>query len=249
VGAGKTIEQAIQVLQAYVTQAHPTADTVLLCGSHAVGRATEGSDIDAVILFPRLDSAWRETISFRGEVIEAFFHDPGTLRYFFGQMDQASARPVLPNMVREGIVVPGFPSRLATAAKEAASEVVRAGPPELTERELRGRRYAITDLAEDLRGTRTPHEITAIGVELYRALSDFALRAANQWSATSKATPQALKRLDPDLALRFERSFSDLFAHADGTAVLALVDAVLEPYGGRLQAGFRMDAPADWRET
>jgi hypothetical protein len=147
-GAGKAFDHVIEVLQAYVTQTRPTADTVLLCGSHAVGRATEGSDIDAVILFPRLDSAWRETVFFQGEVIEAFFHDPGTLRYFFRQMDQASARPVLPNMVRDGIVVPGFPSRLAAAAKEAASEIVRAGPPKLTERELRSRRYAITDLAE-----------------------------------------------------------------------------------------------------
>jgi hypothetical protein len=248
-GAGKAVERVVQVLQAYVMQAHPAADTVLLCGSHAVGRATEGSDIDAVILFPRLDSAWRETVSFRGEVIEAFCHDPGTLRYFFRQMDQSSARPVLPNMVRNGIVVPGFPSRLAAAAKQAAGEIVRAGPPKLTERDLRGRRYVITDLAEDLRGTRTPHEITAIGVELYRTLSDFALRAANRWSANGKAVPEALKQLDRHLALRFERSFSDLFARADSTAVLELVDAVLEPYGGRLQAGFRMDAPSDWRET
>jgi hypothetical protein len=89
----------------------------------------------------------------------------------------------------------------------------------------------------------------AAGAALYSALADFALRAANRWSASGKTLPRMLRAIDADLALRFEAAFSSLFATGNVAPVQGLVNVVLAPYGGRLREGFRQGAPAEWRIT
>ena len=60
-----------------------SADTVFLCGSVSRGEATPTSDLDLVVLFPRVDAAWRESFTFESWPVECFCHDLETAEYYF----------------------------------------------------------------------------------------------------------------------------------------------------------------------
>ena len=62
------------------------------------------SDLDLVVVFQKLENAYRESSRFDNWPVEAFVHDSETLNYFF-QMDRVSGVPSLPNMVNEGVEV------------------------------------------------------------------------------------------------------------------------------------------------
>ena len=124
----------------------------------------------------------------------------------------------------------------------------RLGPPPLDKTNLQTHRFTISELAVSFRPDRDRHVLLAAGASLYTSLADFALRAANRWSASGKALPRALTTMDSALATRFETAFTTLFAVGDVAPVQSLVDTVLAPYGGRLRGGYLMRAPVEWRQ-
>ncbi len=98
---------------------------------------------------------------------------------------------------------------------------------------LAKRRYAITDLAEDLRGGGTPGEIIAIAARLYQELGDLILRASRRAGRdAARALARRLEQHEPALALRFEHAFGSLFRHGHAAQVLGLVEELLAPLGG-----------------
>jgi len=227
----------------------PSAEVVLLAGSASRGEATPHSDLDIVALFNALPSgAYREMYKFENHDFELFAHDFQTLTYFCREMERPSGRPALASMVVEGIEILSTNSLLLAEARKACADTLQAGPPTLTADALQSRRYAITDLLSALLGATDQTTLIACGSTLYDALSDFSLRAAGHWSASGKAIPKALGRFDPALASRFFAAFSALFTHSNLQPAEELVDLVLAPYGGRLRAGFRQEAPAEWRD-
>jgi hypothetical protein len=244
------LENALELVRRFVAQRHPTAEAALLAGSRARGSATAASDYDVVLLFASLpDGAWREMVLFEGNHIEAFAQDLGTFGYFCREIDRPSGRPVLTAMVAEGIAVLGEDSVRLQAAREIATETLRLGPPPLDAETIRGRRYGITDFAAKLRDDSPRNVVLAAGATLYVELADFALRSEGHWSVNGKAIPRALAAIGPGLAEQFETAFSNLFASNDVAPVQALVDAVLQPHGGRLREGYRQTAPANWTDT
>jgi hypothetical protein len=244
------VESALQRVRRFVTQCHPTAEAALLAGSRARRSGGADSDHDVVLLFASLpNGAWREMVLFEGHHIEAFAQDLGTLAYFCRELDRPSGRPVLPVMIAEGIAAFSRNSALLEAARKVANEMLRLGPPPLDAPAIRGRCYAITDLATKLRPDGPKNVLLAAGTALYCELADFALRANGHWSATGKAIPRALAMAGPGLAEQFETAFGDLFANGQVAPVQALVDAVLQPHGGRLREGYLQTAPAAWTDT
>ena len=214
----------------FVSRYYPDVEAALLAGSRVRGEATSGSDYDVVLLFRALpEGAWRAMSLFEGRHIELFAHDLATLACFCREVDRPSGMAALPSMIAEGVaLVIGSPATLE-AARKLAHETLGLGPPELDQAAIRARRYALTDLAMTLDGSRETHIRMAAGAALYTALADFALRAANRWSAFGKTLPRLLRAMDADLALRFEAAFSSLFATGDVAPVQALVDVVLAP--------------------
>ena len=239
---------ALALVRRFVARCHPDAEAALLAGSRSRGRGAPGSDYDVILLFGELpNGAWRETSAFEEQVIETFAHDRGTLGYFCREVDRPSGLPVLPTMIAEGIPVLSRSPALLEDARRIAAETLRSGPPPLSPETLRNRRYAITDMAATLSSNRGEDIMIATGAALHLALADFALRAAGRWSARGKAIPAALAAMDPALATRFTAAFAALFTTRDAAPALALVDAILAPYGGSLRAGYRKAASAAWR--
>jgi predicted nucleotidyltransferase len=243
-----TREDALAFLARYAKQRYTKADAVLLCGSTAADLGTATSDLDLVVLFERLPGgAYRETVDAEGTLVEAFCHDPGTIRYFIEVQGTPSGVPILAAMVSEGIPVPGFSGSLIDEAKQIADAAISAGPPALTPSEIDHQRYTLASLVDDIDPMQPVSERVAIGSALYLGIATFALRAAGQWSGNGKGLARALARHDPGLDRALAVAIAELVADGDTAKISAVVDAVLTPYGGRLVAGYTARAPAEWR--
>lgn len=237
----------IPTAQRALSERFPDAELAFVAGSVVRGEATATSDLDLVVVYRRLDRAYRKSFTLDGWPIEAFVHDPATLRYFMEEFDRPSGVPSMPAMVSEGIVLPG-PSELSERLKRDAGNVLEAGPPPLGAEDIEKGRYFITDLADDLIASRSTAEARATGIRLYCKLADFALRARGEWSGSGKTLPRRLSAVDSDLAERFEAAFDALFSDDNATPVIEMAEFVLRPYGGRLREGYEAFAPPNWRK-
>jgi hypothetical protein len=128
-----------------------------------------------------------------------------------------------------------------------AAQIFAEGPPPLGTDKIERLRYAITDKLDDLIADRSPADIIAIGAALYPLLVELTLRGSGRWNGSGKWNARLLGQLDASVAQRFETAFLNLYHGADTVSLLRLADEVLEPHGGRLFAGYRSDAPAEWR--
>jgi hypothetical protein len=216
------------------------ARVLFLGGSVVRGDATPTSDLDIVVVYEQLPNAYREAFVYGGWPVEAFVHDVATLERFF-ERDRRSGLPALMSMVSEGVEIPGA-GEFSAAWKRRAAELLEAGPPAWDEEELTLRRYRLTDWVDDMRFPRSPEELVATGAYLYQDAAEFYFRTRGLWSAHSKTIPRRLRRADPAFAEKFLRAFDTLFAAKRGEAVVALVEELLEPFGGLLFEGFREEA-------
>lgn len=216
------------------------ARVMFVGGSVMRGEATAASDLDVVVVYERLPNAYREAFVHAGWPVEAFVHDGETLARFF-EKDRERGVPALMNMVSEGLEVPG-PSWFSGALKRRAAEVVEAGPPAWDERELTLRRFRLTDWVDDLRFPRSHEELYATGAALYQDAADFYFRTRGLWSAHSKTIPRRLRATDAEFAEKFLSAFDSLFTEKRNGPAIALVEEMLEPFGGFLFDGFRQEA-------
>jgi hypothetical protein len=225
------------------------ADAVVAfaAGSILRGEGTRFSDIDLVVVYAQVPHAFRESFRFGGFPVEAFVHDPETFNYFAITVDCASGVPSLPQMVLEGVEIPGA-NELSRSLKSLATSMLEAGPPPLSDEDQAQRRYAITDLVDDLRDPRSKGELVATGSVLFEQLADYCLRVRGLWSGRGKSVPRALGRADATLCARFLLCFEDLFERGDAGAAIRLSEELLAPHGGFYFEGFRRDAPPDWRK-
>lgn len=226
---------------------YPDAESLFLAGSVVREEQTRTSDLDLVVVFERIARARRESFGFGGWPVEAFLHDPSTLRYFMDEVDRPTGVASLAGMVAEGIEIPG-PTAFTRELKRQAREHLAGGPRRWGPAEIEASRYAITDLLEDMRDPRTVHELKASAAALYSRVADHYLRSRQLWSARGKAIPRRLRQVAPGFAAEFEAAFEALFVRGDRDRLFALCDALLAPDGGALFDGYQHDAPESWRK-
>jgi hypothetical protein len=222
------------------------AVAIFAAGSIVRGEGTPFSDLDLVVVYTQVPCAYRESFKCGGYPVEAFIHDPATLEYFFLEVDRPSGVPVLPQMVVEGIEIPG-PSEMSRDLKRRAAALIEAGPPALDSASERRMRYFVSDLLDDLRAPRSQEEVIGAGARLYEQLADYHLRRRGLWSAKGKAIPRVLRQTDPALCAVYCDAFGELFGRGDPQAVIRLAEDLLRDSGGPLFDGFRADAPPSWR--
>lgn len=243
----KNKESAIATAKQIFETRYKDATVAFCAGSFIRGEATESSDIDLVVLFPKLEFAWRESFVFNGWPVEAFIHDPDTLRYFFSEVDIPSGVPSLPNMVAEGIQVP-VECVDGTTFKTLAKELLDKGPAPLSDDADHNIRYTITDLVDDLRNPRSKSEAIASGVRLYEVLADYYFRSLKVWSASGKSIPRRLRTVDAEMARKFENGFEALFSNGLTDDVISLAQELVAPYGGFNFDGYKRTAPKEWKK-
>jgi len=221
------------------------AAIVFLTGSVMRGEGTTTSDLDLVVVYERLEAAYRESFVHGDWPVEAFVHDPETLKYFF---ERDRSRGVLQHMVANGTPLPSE-TALSKQLQAFAAESIRAGPSLWTDADIDASRYAITNLVDDLRVPQPQAELVATGTQLFAALSEHYLRSRGLWSAAGKNLARRLAAEDPAFASRLASSISRLLGMGHTDAAIELAEDVLRPHGGWLFAGYRALAPGEWRSS
>jgi Nucleotidyltransferase domain len=222
------------------------ADAIFVTGSVVRGEANAHSDLDLVILYPKVERAYRESFQHKGWPVEAFIHDADTLRYFFKNVDRNLGRATLAEMVAEGHEVPG--ATVATnEMKTLAKMTLQDGPPALSEEEIQDRRYHISELLDDMREPRNRQELVASATLIYNELADYYFRTRRGWTGSGKAILKRMKRTDPVFARKFGEAFDELFATGQSRRVIDLTEELLAPQGGLLFEGYRRETPIEWR--
>lgn len=239
-------DHIIGVAAAVRSDRYRDADAVFAAGSIVRGESTPFSDLDLVVVYRQLPCAYRESFRFDGYPVEAFVHDPSTLEYFFLEVDRPSGVPSLPQMIVEGIEIPG-PTDTSRQLKQRAAAVIAAGPPVLDADGERRMRYFVSDLLDDLRAPRSRDELFGTGTRLYEHLADYYLRRRGLWSARGKAIARVLRQVDPALCASYNDAFAALFVQGDPGSLIRLAEDILREAGGPLFDGYRADASPAWR--
>lgn len=226
-------------------QKFPDCKAFFLSGSVVRGEATAHSDLDLVVIYDSLEAAWRESFLYKDWPVEAFVHDPATFKYFL-QMDGKAAKPFLASMVAKGIALPAA-SDYCRALQAFCQKHLDDGPAELSENEIKRKRYGISDLIDDLRAPRSQAEAMATGARLLEDLSDFYLRRQRLWSTDGKSIFRRLQDADAKVCQQFESAFRMLFSTGDARLCIVLAEEILQPSGGFLFDGYHHAAPKSWR--
>ena len=209
----------------------------LLAGSVVRGEATETSDLDIVIFDSNLQSAYRESLIEYGWNIEVFVHNLTSFKEFF-KSDCERARPSLPKMVSEGIVLKD--SGIMEAIKQEAKDLLAKGPAEWSAETIRIKRYFITDALDDFIGCSMRGEEIFIANTLAELVSEFVMRTNRQWIGTSKWVIRSLRNYDEKFADQFVNAFDIFYKTGHKEKIILMVDEILQPFGGRLFQGFSL---------
>lgn len=236
----------LSVAKHIFTARFPDAACGFVAGSIVTGHGTPSSDIDLIVLYDDNDhETYRESIMAEGWPVEIFVHNLKSQDYFFNEDIENGASSTL-TMVTTGILI-GLDTKLGFARKEQAEALLAQGPEPLTSEVIDWKRYAITDLLEDLRYPKDCDYRYGILADLFTLLGNFYLRAQGKWSGSGKQLVKILKQDDPVFAARFLSSFN--FNNPNFAAIEQLVNDILAPYGGQLFTGYKSIAlPERWQK-
>jgi Nucleotidyltransferase domain len=222
------------------------ASAIFVAGSVVRGEASTYSDLDLVVVYPKVEVAYRESFYHRDWPVEAFIHDEDSLEYFLRELDPEIGRATLAEMIAEGHEVPQA-TPFTLKLKEMARSAIETGPPALSAAAIEDRRYHISELIDDLREPKNRSELIASATAVYTELADFYFRGHKSWTGTGKAILRRMKKVDPAFGRRFQESFEDLFINGQSQRVIDLANDILTPHGGFLFEGYRRDVPSTRR--
>ncbi|PKR76707.1 nucleotidyltransferase domain-containing protein [Halalkalibacillus sediminis] len=220
-----------------INNRYPASEAALLAGSVVRAEATETSDLDIVIFDKALTSSYRESFIELDWKVEVFVHSLTSYREFF-QSDYERARPSLPRMVAEGIVLKD--NGIIDSIKEEANHLLSEGPEEWPTETIDIKRYFITDALDDFIGCTNRAEEIFIANTLAELVSEFVLRTNRRWMGASKWVVRSLKDYDEEFADRFVEALDMFYKYCEKDGIVKLVDDILESYGGRLFEGFSL---------
>ncbi|KHE72126.1 nucleotidyltransferase domain-containing protein, partial [Halobacillus sp. BBL2006] len=221
--------EAMNAARIFVNKFFPDCQGALLSGSVVRGEATKTSDLDIVIFDDKISSSYRESSYEYGWAIEVFVHNFSSYKEFFDS-DIERARPSMPRMVSEGVVLKE--DRRIEALKQEAIQILDEGPKPWTEEDIRLKRYFLTDTLDDFIGSADRAEGIFIAQALSEQTAEFVLRTNRQWAGSSKWWVRALLQFDKELTQRLIGAFDHYYRMNEKEEVIEMVDEVLHPYGG-----------------
>ncbi|MFD8263705.1 nucleotidyltransferase domain-containing protein [Streptomyces griseoluteus] len=226
---------AIEAARAVVDDKHPEARAAFLGGSVVTGRRTATSDLDIVVLLHGAPAPYRASLLYADWPVEMFVHTEATWHVYVERELRKRRSPLL-WMCADGLLLfdtDGLGARLAAQARN----LIAAGPPSVLAEEIDDRRYAITDLLDDLAGSHDQSELLFIATELVRRTGELALAVGGSWGGGGKWLARRLETVAPGLNTRLHHGLQEVLS---GTAepLVTVVDEVLSQAGGRLWVGY-----------
>ncbi len=219
-----------------VEERHPDARAAFLGGSVVTSRRTATSDLDIVVLLHGAPAPYRASFRHGDWPVELFVHTEATWHGYV-EREVSKRRSPLLFMCADGVLLcdtDGCGARLAAEAQR----LVAAGPSAASAEEIEDRRYAITDLLDDLSGSSDQGERLFIATELVRRTGELALAIGGSWGGGGKWLARRLEATTPGLGMRLHHAAGEVLdGHLE--PLVGVVDKVLEQAGGRLWEGYQ----------
>jgi hypothetical protein len=222
----------------FIQYQFPHCNVAILSGSVVTNQDTEHSDLDLVIIDDSQPRPFRASYIEFGWPIEAFILTKETYQYFF-EINQFKAIPSLQRMCADGMVLKD--DGTADALIQEAKDMLHQGPLPWTLEELNQARYEITECLEDLTGSAAHDEAIFIVNRMANLVQEFESRVHGYWVGEGKWVVRSLKLYDKTFCHQFLKELDDFYKTEKKEGLIAFVDRVLEPYGGRLFAGFMQE--------
>jgi predicted nucleotidyltransferase len=244
----EVMDKYLKLAKKIYQEKYSEAKFLILAGSIIRGEGTPTSDLDIVIIYDRLDCAFRESFTYEGIMVEVFAHDLSTLKYFMYSVDFNDRAPVMASMITEGIVVPEE-TTLSKELKKLAAEYLAEGPAEASADRINAMRYSVTNLIDDLKDSRNRHEQIATGCRLYQEVADLYFAVNRVWRGNAKSIVRAMTKHDAQFSNHYHQSFDLLFKDGNDARVVAISREVLDAAGGSFFDGYKLAAKPEWRHS
>ncbi|HEX7055884.1 MAG TPA: nucleotidyltransferase domain-containing protein [Bacilli bacterium] len=217
----------------------PGCNAVIWAGSCAAGKGSSHSDIDLVIIDDTCERPFRQSYMAWGWPVEVFVITSDTYEDLFAANREAGTA-ALQRMIAEGRLLKDNGSGAPIIAE--AKRQVAQGPAPWSLDEMNRCRYEITELLEDLKepSNRGEHCFTALS--LAEKVPIFLLRANECWIGEGKWLYKTLQQFAPEFARAWMDAIRDCIANGNAQAVTKLAEQALEPYGGKLFAGYYQES-------
>ncbi|MGW6059573.1 nucleotidyltransferase domain-containing protein [Streptomyces sp. NPDC055189] len=233
---GIDCEEPTRVARELVEEWYPDAVAAILGGSSVTARRTPHSDLDVVVLLAGEREPSRTSLRFGAWPVELFVHTEASW-WWFVRKEIPRRRSSMLSMCAEGVVIldrDGTGARL----RDEARRLTAAGPPVVTPDELEDRRYGLTDLLDDLAGCAHAGERLFIVTEIARRTCELILLRTGTWLGGGKWLARRVDEVRPGFSAELECMVREALEGRPARLV-ALVDEVLAPSGGRLWDGYR----------
>ncbi len=229
---------AASLARRFVDARYPGSKSALLVGSAVNGTVRTHSDLDVVILDDAQQSAYRESVTYRGQPFEVFVLRQSDIPVMFASAAESGTGAFL-RMCSEGRLLRDDEVGSGAAIKTAAIRAWRSGPPDWSLDEIDRARYEISDDLYDLIDARSRGAILFCAVSLLPKTAGFILRVNHQWSGVGKWQLRALREYDSKAAATLAWAADQLFLKKRKDPLVRFVKQTLAPYGGLLQEGYR----------
>jgi hypothetical protein len=156
----------IYVAQELLGSRFKGADIIFVAGSVARGEANSSSDLDLLVVFPKIEAIRAESFIHRGWPVEAIVHDLSSIRAVAEDLILNGGDSSVLEMISEGLEVTDTPGG-ASELKALALTTLSKGPPKYSEDELLAQRYHLSTVIDDIRQPRSSAELMASAVALF----------------------------------------------------------------------------------
>ncbi|MFC0187250.1 nucleotidyltransferase domain-containing protein [Fictibacillus aquaticus] len=220
----------------FIEEFHEDCQFALLAGSVSKGLATASSDLDIIVFYEDRPNT-RESYERYDWKIESFVHNHSSYIEYFAKEKQ-SGRPVLANMIRDGLVLKEHP--VIDSIKQHARDYLNEGPKALTPEFIQSSRYFVFDLLDDFADSKNEDEAMITLNLLSIQVAEFILRYNHQWIGRGKGLVRTLKMYDEALSARYFSTLNEYYQNRNKQPFVDLVHEIYAPLGGPLFDGFKL---------
>jgi len=227
--------KAEQAARAFADRHFPGAEAVFLGGSAASGQLNERSDLDLLLIDESVFFPYYECFASDGWQIDAFVFSSANYYPYFEACSQTGI-PTLLRLCAEGVLIRD--GGVGERYRREAAERLAAGPDPWTDDDKNRSRHMISENLYDLESSRNFLETAFVVQTVCMEAARFALRTGGHWIGEGKWLARELQRSAPEFYGELCAALAAYHEHRRIEPLIAAVDKLLEPHGGRLIEGY-----------
>ncbi|WP_128895639.1 nucleotidyltransferase domain-containing protein [Longirhabdus pacifica] len=227
--------EAIATAKACVAEYFPNARFASLSGSVIMGTDTVNSDLDIVVCDDEEETPFRQSFYYNERQVEIFVINTKVYPYFFEQSIETRI-PTMLKMLSHAYVIKddGIGEQIMNEAKKLFNE----GPGQWSESQIIQSRYEITDNLYDFIDLYDREELLYTANTLLQRIHEFIVGTRGNWNGIGKWGIRQLKVDHLQLSEELVSAFDAFYLRGEKEKIIAFVDNILEPHGGRFFNGY-----------